>query len=485
MKNLMANGAIWYNLTMMKLTERPEKIILDMLEAAGYEGYFAGGCVRDEIMRETAGIEGRGEAVPDGEGDIDVTTNALPDEVKDVFNGWKTVDTGIAHGTVTVIMPFSGSRVEITTYRRDGGYSDSRHPDSVDFISSLREDLKRRDFTMNAMAMDARGRIVDPFGGREDLAGGIIRAVGDPEERFSEDGLRIARAVRFAAAFGFDMEPLTRRAAFEKSGLLENISAERLLKEFMKTLKGSCAGQAVRRYVDILRVFIPELGAMKGFSQKNPYHRYDVLEHCIRTMEAVVTTKKNTGYMRMAALFHDMGKPATCTEDMSGMRHFRGHGQAGAVMADKMLRRLRADGSMRKRVVTIIGSHGVRFERDRAVLKRLMERFTPEVTFEILELKKADNLATGNMSGELMKKFVDAGMIMEDIIARGECFTLRDMAVGGEDIISAGIEKGPRVGMILRELLRQVIDGDVPNEKGPLMEAALKLGKKDDIIYRS
>lgn len=451
---------------MMKLTERPEKIILEILEKAGYEAYFAGGCVRECFSGETAGA-----------GDIDIATNALPEEVKKTFGGWKTVDTGIAHGTVTVIMPEDRGRAEITTYRSDGVYGDCRHPDKVEFIGSLKEDLRRRDFTMNAMAMDIRGRLEDPFGGRDDIKGKTVRAVGDAGERFREDGLRIMRAVRFSSVLGFSLEEKTERAAFENRKLLSRISAERLFSEFRKTVTGKDAGKAVRKYTDIIGVFMPELEAMKGFDQRSRYHRYDVLEHCIRAMEAVETTEKNREYMKLAALLHDIGKPQTyCHEDL-GRGHFQGHGEKGGEMVKILLRRMKADAFTTERVSLLVRNHDLMFHRNERLIKQLMRKFTPGILLEILAVKKADNIATGNASGPLLEKFDEVGRMIEEITAGGDCYSLDQMALKGDDIKALGVKEGPLVGRLLEELLEKVIDGELPNEKSSLTEAAQGLYK--------
>ena len=517
--------------------------VLQRLEHAGFEAYIVGGCVR-ELLREETGFT-----------DIDVTTNALPEEVCRVFADMPVIETGIKHGTVTVLIPASvptdpplygdtesfpsdhmewavdtpaesvstvgtieGPRIpiEITTYRTDGTYSDGRHPDQVRFVTSLEEDLARRDFTINAMAMELRGDLQDPFGGREDLAAGVIRAVGDPETRFNEDALRILRALRFAAVLtrsgrtedGFRIEPATEAALFRCAPLLQKISVERIFAELKKLVCGPAAGDVVRRYVDILAVVIPELIPMKGFAQNNPYHRYDVLEHCIRAMEAVrsvmpdiepaaapapdveaavVPEAESTAiagndrdlrltYLKLTALLHDIGKPGVYTQDENGIGHFYGHPQAGEKIVRRILERLKADRFTMERVTTLIRYHDLVFQEDDRLLKRWMNRYTTPVLLEILEIKRADNIATGNVSEDLLQKFDRIKERIRSIQREADegqtCFCVKDLNVSGRDLLEAGIPEGPEIGRILQQLLEEVIDERIPNERAELLAAA-------------
>lgn len=442
------------------LTSRGEKIILEKLNSAGYEALFAGGCVRDAVMQKL------NMTVP-APGDIDVTTNALPEETKRVFDEYQVIETGIKHGTVTVVLP--EGNVEITTYRSDGSYSDSRHPDKVRFVTSLEEDLARRDFTINAMACDADGNIRDPFGGQQDIKDMTIRAVGCAETRFAEDALRIMRALRFAAVLGFEIEEETSRALCAQKQLLRNISAERVFTEFRKLLSGRNAGAVIRKYVDVLGEVVPELAAMKGFEQHNPYHRYDVLEHCIRAMEAVRTTQENSDYMKMAALFHDIGKPETYSMDENGIGHFYSHPAMSEVLVNDIMKRFKADNFTARRVAVLVKRHDLIFEKDERLLKKWMNRLGADVLAEILEIKLADNIATGNISDELEHKFCEIRIMMQDILAQQQCFSLKDLAVDGNDVIACGVAPGPEVGRILEQLLMKVIDGELPNDREVLL----------------
>lgn len=437
-----------------KLILRMESEILKKLESAGYEGYFVGGCVRDAFMDREGG-------------DIDITTNALPEQVQQVFAEYSTIPTGIKHGTVTVLMP--GGEVEVTTYRSDGIYTDNRHPDGVEFLTAVEEDLARRDFTVNAIACDVRGTLIDPFGGIDDIDRRIIRTVGDADARFKEDALRIMRGLRFASVLGFEIEAGTEEAMVRNKELLGQISAERIFAELKKLITGERAGYVIRKYVGVLGVVIPELLDMKGFEQHNPYHKYDVLEHCIRTMEAVKTTSENEEYMKLAALFHDVGKPDTYFMDDDGIGHFYGHPRRSEELVKGILKRLKADKATSERIALLDKYHDLLFEKDERLLKKWMNRLGPEILEEILEIKLADNFATGNMSPELENKFVEIREMIDDIIAREQCFSIKDLAVDGNDVMAAGVAEGPEVGSTLNELLEAVIEGEVENEREALL----------------
>lgn len=497
---------------MKGLLMRREREVLDRLNTAGYEGYFVGGCIRDALIAERHGLE-MGKMVLTG--DVDVATNAAPEQVQEIFSSYPVILTGIRHGTVTVVLPpsealppqrmespprsgppqmtaskpaspqsadsqFQPVSVEVTTYRSDGNYSDRRHPDSVAFLASIEEDLARRDFTINAMACDAYGNVADCFGGQEDIDAKIIRAVGDPDKRFQEDALRIMRALRFAAVLGFAIEPATEAAMLQNKLLLQDVSAERIFAELKKLLAGKNAGDVIRRYVDVLGVVIPELLPMKGFEQHNSYHRYDVLEHCIRAMELVRTTPENVEYMKLAALFHDMGKPGTYSMDENGIGHFYGHPKRGEALVRTVLLRLKADKRTMERVAILVKHHDLLFEKDGRLLKKWMNRLTPGVLLEILEIKLADNLATGNMSAALEEKFADIKQMIEEILDQEQCFSRKDLAVNGSDVIAAGIKPGTAVGTVLSQLLEAVIEGECENEREALLQRLKNLHNERD-----
>lgn len=464
------------------LTDHDSGMIVQMLEDAGFEAFFVGGCVRDAVLSRINGSEYSCS-------DTDITTNALPYQIKEVFSAYRTVDTGIAHGTVTVIIPSASNcneksmKAEVTTYRIDGNYADNRHPDSVNFTSSLREDLERRDFTVNAIACDSNGNIVDPFGGIRDIEARQIKAVGNPEKRFREDALRIMRALRFSAVLGFDIAEDTVKAMSQCGVLLRNIAQERLFTEFVKLLKGSNAAEVIRQHIDILSVVIPEFTAAKGFDQNNPYHKYDVLEHCIRAMDIVGNTvicedgerERELTVMKLAALFHDIGKPQTYFTDEKNIGHFYGHPNKSCELVKDILRRFKADNFTVDRVSTIVKYHDLIFEKDRRLLKKWMNRFSAQVLFQILEVKRADNHATGNMTAELGEKFDDIEKMMLSILEENECFSLKSLDITGQDLIDAGFAQSPQIGKTLEYLLNAVIEEKLPNKHDVLLRAALDI----------
>ncbi len=436
----------------MELIIQAEKII-EKLEQAGFEAYAVGGCVRDSLL----GTE------PE---DFDIATSALPGEVEEVFQGERLVKTGIKHGTVTLV--FEGSPFEITTFRVDHDYQDRRHPSKVEFTKSIEKDLARRDFTVNAMAYNERCGMIDPFGGREDIKAGVLRAVGDPRERFNEDALRIMRALRFSSTFGFEIESLTREALFENKELLKNVSAERVSSEFIKLICGKNASRVVTEYVDVLGVMLPELLKMKGFDQRNPHHVYNVLEHTAAVLENVPPKAA----LRLAALFHDIGKPRCFTLDENGIGHFYGHAEIGAEMTEKISRSLKLDFTTEKEVVSLVKWHMVQIEPTQRAVKRALNKLTPGLFFELIELKRGDALGCGT-SRPIDEEYYSAiERIARDILEQGQCFSLRNLAVNGSDLIAAGMEPGRELGKVLSELLEKVLNDELPNEKETLLDFA-------------
>lgn len=439
------------------------KKALLQLEAAGFEAYIVGGRVRNSLLGLTED--------PESPWDVDITTNARPTQVKAVFSDYPIIETGIKHGTVTVLTP---EPVEITTFRKDGTYSDGRHPDSVDFRTSINEDLSRRDFTVNAIALDVRGKIIDPFGGISDINNGILKTVGNADERIKEDPLRIFRGLRFAAVLhnagshgAFEIHEDTAKAMFENRMLLKSVSSERLYTEFSKLIMGDFAGDVIRKHTEIFGVVIPHLTAMKGFNQHNPYHRYDVLEHCVRAMEYI----KNDYCLKLAALFHDVGKPETFFLDDDGIGHMYGHPAAGERIFRSIMNGLKADRATTDKVAALIKYHDIVFQKDKALLKRWMNRYTPETLLDILSIKEADNLATGNAGSDLIDKFHEIRCMIHEILDENECFTLKNLAVSGKDLIEKGMTPGPELGETLDKLLELVIEGRVENNRDALLKA--------------
>ena len=423
--------------------------VLQRLDRAGYEAYIVGGCVRDHL---------RG-TVPS---DYDITTSALPEQMLTVFSDLRVIETGLKHGTVTVLL--DGMSLEITTYRLESAYTDHRHPDSVRFTRCLREDLARRDLTVNAMAYHPDQGLVDYFGGQEDLERGIIRCVGDPMQRFEEDALRIMRALRFASVLDFTIEPQTRQAIFALQDTLDYVSRERIAVELVKLLCGTRAGDILLEYTSVLGVCIPELLPLQGFQQHNPYHIYDVLEHTARVVDHSPATK----VARLAALLHDIAKPPCFTLDSRGIGHFRGHPAIGADMADGILRRLKFDNTTRKQVVELIRWHDAPLSASERTLRRVLRKISPELFFPLLDLKKADNLAQN-------PAMVDPGQVdqmrrkAEDILSQQQCFDLKNLAVNGADLLALGMHPGKDMGKALNWLLDEVISERVPNERQALL----------------
>ena len=424
---------------------------LRRLNDAGYEACIVGGCVRDGLMGRTPG-------------DYDVTTSALPEEVEAVFAGEKVIETGLQHGTVTVLL--SGEPMEITTYRVDGDYSDARHPDSVSFTRSLPEDLARRDFTVNAMARTRDGALVDLFGGQADIDARIIRCVGDPDTRFSEDALRILRALRFAARLDFEIEPETAAALRRKKYLLRHVSAERVREELTKLLCGAAAHRVLTDYADVIGEALPEILPSVGFMQNHPCHIYTVYEHCLAALDHVPAEP----VLRWTAFLHDLGKPLVYTTDPDGTHHYYGHATRSAELAAAALTRLKFDTASRERILQLISVHDRRIEPTVPAVKRALGKLTPEVFSQLIAIKRADNFAQAEHLRGRQAYYDELERIAAEILAEKACFSLRDLAVSGDDLMALGIPKGPAVGQALRTLLDAVIDGAVPNEKNALLE---------------
>lgn len=431
---------------------------LNILNSAGYEAWLVGGMVRDMLMDRPLG-------------DIDITTSATPRQVTAAIDGCRTIDTGIKHGTVTVII--DGESIEITTYRTESGYSDSRHPDSVNFTSSLKEDCARRDFTINSICYNPAAGFVDYYGGMEDIKNGVIRCVGDPEQRFKEDALRILRAVRFASVLGFEIEPGTRQAVFSCANLLKNISVERIYTEFSKLLCGDSVKHILLEYTEVLAVFIPEIMHTKGFDQKNYHHIYDVLEH---TAVAVENTPK-IPQLRMAALLHDFGKPHTFTIDEKGIGHFYGHGDVSRQQAENILTRLKVSKEDYHLITTLVKYHDTPVVNTEKSVRRALSKYGEETLRMLLRLKRADNRGQNIQDFDRTGEYDRLESTINSVIEKQQCFSLKQLAVNGKDLIAMGIPPSPETGRILNILLDMVINGDLPNEKAVLLQRAEKLKK--------
>ena len=429
----------------------PVREILETLEAAGHRAWCVGGCVRDALL-------GR---APE---DWDVTTAARPEETMALF-GSRAVPTGLRHGTVTVRTAEGG--VEVTTLRRDGAYRDHRRPESVTFTDSLEEDLRRRDFTVNAMAADPAGDLHDPLGGRRDLAAGVLRCVGDPDRRFGEDALRILRGLRFAAQLGFTIHSATADAIHRSRELLGDIAPERIWTELKKLVTGARAAEVLRAYPDVIGVFWPEVLPMVGFDQRNRHHCCDVWEHTLQALAAVSPEVE----LRLTMLLHDIGKPNCFTVDDQGNGHFYGHPAESARLAEEMLRHLRADNATAETVVRLVAWHDKNIPRTRPAIARALGKLGERDLRRLLDVKRADNLAQAPdyrfVQGEIHK----AEAILDRLVAEGACVSLGQLAVNGRDLLGLGLS-GPAVGKTLRTLLDAVLDETLPNERAALLSAA-------------
>ena len=424
--------------------------ILEKLQASGHEAYVVGGCVRDALL----GREPH---------DWDITTSALPQEVKEIFD--RTVDTGLKHGTVTVMMGREG--YEVTTYRVDGVYEDGRHPKEVTFTPNLREDLQRRDFTINAMAYCPSEGLVDLFGGREDLENGVIRAVGDPMQRFSEDALRIMRAVRFSAQLGYEIEPATLAAAKTLAPTLQKISSERLRDELEKILLSDRPDYLRKAYeAGITRQFLPEFDRCMETPQVNPHHCYTVGEHTLKGITLIRSDK----ILRLTMLLHDIGKPSCRTTDDRGIDHFYGHQDESAEMALGILRRLKYDNDTIRKVTTLVRYHDLSVRLTAPKVRKAVVKIGEDLFPLFLEVKQADLLAQSDyMRDDKQDKLDQLRTIYAGIVARGDCLSLKDLAVKGADIIAAGVAPGKKVGSILSQMLDDVLDVPEHNDKDYLM----------------
>ena len=429
----------------------PEPILycINALENAGFAAYAVGGCVRDDCLGLTPH-------------DYDLCTSALPEQTEEVFQHHRLILAGKKHGTVAVVL--KGEVVEITTFRTEGAYGDNRHPDWVAFVPDVTEDLARRDFTVNAMAYSPTRGYADPFGGREDLQRGILRAVRDPRERFSEDSLRILRGIRFASRFRLDIEPETEQAMADMTHLMDNLARERVFEELTKMLPTLTAEEVVC-FAPILSAVIPELEPLTGFDQRSPHHAYDLLTHTAHVVAGVDADPA----LRWAALLHDIGKVPTFTTDETGRGHFYGHGPKSAEMADAILRRLKSPNDLRERVVLLIDRHMTRPLAEKKFLRRQLSRMGWEAFEQLLQLQKADMNSKG--VDEPGPDYEAIYALLREIREENACLSLKDLAVNGRDLMALGL-KGKDVGRMLSLLLEEVLEERLPNERCALLAFA-------------
>lgn len=432
--------------------EMPEKVeaIIERLTEHGYEAYAVGGCVRDSILGRQ----------PD---DWDITTSAKPMEVKKIFG--RTVDTGLVHGTVTVLMGKEG--FEVTTYRIDGEYEDSRHPQEVIFTGSLLEDLKRRDFTINAMAYNHKDGLIDAFDGINDLKKKTIRCVGEPMERFQEDALRMLRAVRFSAQLGFSIETKTRDAAKALASNLKAISAERIAAELVKLLMSPHPEQIREAYeLGMTKQFLPEFDAMMETPQNNPHHIYSVGEH---TISALVQVEQDR-ILRLTMLLHDVGKPLVKTTDEAGIDHFKLHNGEGEKLSLEILRRLRFDNDTITKVSKLVKWHDYWVQPKHNAVRRAVNRVGEELYPCLLKVQKADALAQSSYQREeKLRRLEEVEKIYQHIIEEKQCVSLKELAVTGKDLIQWGMRPGKEMGETLNQLLEIVLEEPERNTKEELL----------------
>ena len=436
----------------------PEYVLdcLNRLEEAGFAAYIVGGCVRDNLL----GLEPN---------DYDLCTNALPDQTEEIFSDHKLVLAGKKHGTVGVIT--EGGVVEITTFRTEGNYTDNRHPEWVEFVPNIEDDLARRDFTVNAMAYSPTRGLADPFGGQEDLKNKILRAVGDAEQRFREDSLRILRGARFAAKYQLVPERKTLEAMISLRGLMENLARERVFEELCKLLL-SATTEDLLRFAPLISQVIPELESQIGFDQRNRHHAYDLFGH---TAHVTALTPKELP-LRWAGLLHDVGKVPSFFMDEEGHGHFYGHAKISAPMADTILRRLKAPTALREEVVRLCELHMTLIQPEKKIVRRWLGKLGPDLMEKLLTFQEADMLGKGIPEGDELDQFPKLRNLIAKIQADNACFSLKDLAVRGGDLMAMGYT-GKEIGARLNRLLELVMEETLPNEK----EALLTWAKEENL----
>lgn len=445
-----------------KLPEQAEYIINTLMEH-GYDAYVVGGCVRDMLIGRMPG-------------DWDITTSACPQEVKALFP--RTIDTGIQHGTVTVMIKKCG--YEVTTYRIDGEYEDSRHPKSVQFTAELKEDLRRRDFTINAMAYNHKAGLVDLFGGRKDLEAGVIRCVGDPQERFTEDALRILRAIRFAGQLGFLVETDTLAAMKRLAKNLANISAERVRTEFIKTVVSAHPDILFTAYEQgITAVFLPEFDTMMETGQNHPHHCFHVGEHSVRVLcemqHVYPGDKEGKDYqcLCLAALFHDIAKPVVKTTDQQGVDHFYGHPEEGERIVYAILKRFKCDNETIAKVRRLVRWHDYRYNGEKKQMRRAISQIGSDLMEDLFVLQACDVLAqSADKAPQKLDMLKRAKELYKQIQKEGECTSLKDLAVNGRDLLADGHKAGRHIGEVLGQLLEHVLEVPQDNKKEILLQMA-------------
>lgn len=432
-------------------------IAINLLQSAGFEAYAVGGCVRDSLLGKTPN-------------DWDITTSAKPEDMKSVFADFHCIDTGIKHGTVTVVI--DGEPLEITTFRLDGEYEDNRHPKSVTFTSNLGADLGRRDFTVNAMAYSKMTGTVDLFGGQNDLKNGIIRCVDDPDRRFNEDALRILRALRFASALDFEIEERTAQSLLKNRALLGNISEERIAKELLKLVCGKGAKRILTDFAPVLFEILPELQPMYKNSHDNPHHCYDIYEHTLIAVESIDPEPT----LRFAMLLHDCGKPAVKKFDENGVAHFYGHQRISAEISAQILARLKVSNKFRDEILFLVSNHD-RWElyENTEKMPRYLSKFGLDGVLNLLKVMRADVLAQSPEYRYRLDQIADAEEIAKNLAAQKPCLSLSELQINGRTLMDIGIPQGRKLGAVLAQLLDEVIDGVTKNTQEALTTRAREI----------
>ncbi len=435
-------------------------MIIKTLEQNGFEAYVVGGCVRDSLI----GLNPN---------DWDICTSAKPEQTKECFHEYHIIETGMQHGTITIMIDHEP--YEVTTYRIDGEYLDNRHPNEVQFVNSLKEDLARRDFTINAMAYNPKDELIDYFGGQLDLQNKVIQCVGNSDARFNEDALRIMRALRFASTYDFKIDDATKLSIHRFKSLLTNIADERINSELCKLLCGSGVKYILTHYHDVIGVFIPEILAMAGFEQNNPHHMYNVWEH---TVNAIYHASNDT-IIRIAVLFHDIGKPHCYTQDEQGIGHFYGHGQISSDMSYDIMKRLKFDNDTVNQVKELVLYHDADIQPRNKHIKRWLNKIGEERLRQLIEVKIADISAQSQLEREeRLLLLLEIKACIDEVISQQQCFCLKDLAINGRDLIEIGIHQGTQIGVILNKLMDLVIEEQISNDKDELIEVAILI-KKD------
>lgn len=433
---------------------------LKILCDSGHSAYVVGGAVRDAFLGKDAD-------------DWDITTSALPTEILAAFEGFRVIETGIKHGTVTVII--DGVSIEITTYRVDEGYSDNRHPDSVRFTDRIEEDLMRRDFTMNAVAVSSNGEIIDLFGGENDIKNKVVRCVGEPDKRFKEDALRILRALRFSSVLNFEIEENTAKSIHNLKDLLNNVSCERIFVELCKLICGQGAERILTEFSDVIFTVLPELEPMRDCAQNNPYHIYDVWLHTVKAVSAVAPETE----LRLAMLFHDSGKPQMKFTDENGIDHFYDHAKIGREIARKILERLNTSNRIRDNVSDFVEYHDFCPHKiSKKTYRKYIGLLGIDKVKTLFEIRRADASAHApHILNEALKENTMGLKILEEIEKEDSCFKIKDLKINGKDLEKSGIKPSPFMRKVLEKLLDEVMDDKTKNEKEALLKRASELAK--------